>query len=286
MATGRSQGPLTCKTCPHACRLRPGEVGRCRARGRLEGAIEALSYGRLTAVALDPVEKKPLARWNPGKLLLSAGSYGCNLHCPFCQNHSIAQAGGDEVDWTFVAPGSLVGFAVRERERDPRVIGIAHTYNEPLVAWEYVCDVGLLARRVGLANVLVSNGCVNEGVIARVAPMVDAANIDLKGFTEEYYRWCGGDLAAVRRCIEVLAAQPGCHLEVTTLIVPGKNDEPDEMRQLAAWLAGVDPGIVLHVTRYFPRYRMARGNPTPIETLQELAEVARESLPDVLLGNC
>ena len=275
-----------CTTCPHACKLRPGDVGLCRARGWQDGSVQALSYGRITSLALDPVEKKPLARWNPGKLLLSAGSYGCNLHCPFCQNHTIAQAGSDDVDWRFIAPGRLVEIANQARATDPRVVGIAHTYNEPLVAWEYVGDVGMLAHRLGLANVIVSNGCVRTEVVNKIAPLIDAANIDLKGFTEDYYRWCGGDLATVQACIERLVTEPGCHVEVTCLVVPGRNDAPNEMRDLARWLAGVDPDITLHVTRFFPRWKLCDGTPTPRETVYELAEVAREHLAHVFVGNC
>ena len=235
---------------------------------------------------MDPVEKKPLAYWNPGGWVLSVGSYGCNLRCPFCQNHTIAQVGADEVDWQFVSPKELVALAAEAHERNARVVGIAHTYNEPLVAWEYVRDTGVLAHEAGLANVLVSNGCAQERVIDELAPLVDAANIDLKAFTEEYYRWCGGNLSAVRTCIERLAAEPTCHLEVTCLVVPGRNDDPAQMRALASWLASVDPKIVLHVTRYFPRWKMEGGMPTPVRTVYELADVAREALPHVLTGNC
>ena len=235
---------------------------------------------------MDPVEKKPLAYWHPGSLVLSVGSYGCNLHCPFCQNHTIAQVGADGVDWQYVAPEELVALAVEAHERNGRVVGIAHTYNEPLVAWEYVRDTGVLAHKEGLANVLVSNGCAQAWVIDELAPLVDAANIDLKGFTEEYYQWCGGNLAAVRACIERLAVEPTCHLEVTCLVVPGRNDDPAQMRALASWLASVDPEIVLHVTRYFPRWKMEGGLPTPVRTVYALADVAREVLPHVLTGNC
>lgn len=286
--TARTDGSQrrTCTTCPHACRLLEGEVGLCRARGVRDEQVEALSYGRITSIALDPVEKKPLARWHPGKLLLSAGSYGCNLRCPFCQNHEISQCGQNEVPWRSMPPGVLVDMAATARKRDPRVIGIAHTYNEPLVAWEYVGDTGMLARRVGLANVIVSNGCVNWEVINKIAPLIDAANIDLKGFTDEYYRWCGGDLSCVKATIERLAAEPGCHLEVTCLIVSGHNDTADEMRALSGWLASIDPDITLHVTRCFPRWHMVGGYPTPVETVYELAEVAREKLTYVYTGNC
>lgn len=279
---------MICNVCPHACHLGPCGVGRCRARGERAGQSVPLSYGRLTSLALDPVEKKPLARWKPGHYLLSVGSYGCNLRCPFCQNHGIAQVGADEVAWRTVSPQELVTLCQDARARNPLVAGIAHTYNEPLVVWEYVRDVGLLAHEAGLANTLVSNGCAQAWVIDALAPLVDAANIDLKGFTEEYYRWCGAGpqgLATVRACIERLAAEPSCHLEVTCLVVPGRNDSPSEMRALSEWLASVDPDITLHVTRYFPRWQL-HDNPTPLATVYDLAAIAREALPHVLTGNC
>ena len=287
MTTGEGAGSVTCDTCPHACKLGPGRVGRCRARGWQDGTVAPLSYGRITSIALDPVEKKPLARWRPGGWLVTVGSYGCNLSCPFCQNHQIAQAGADDVPWRTVLPEELVGITLDARARNQqRVEGIAHTYNEPLVAWEYVRDTGVLAHEAGLANVLVSNGCAQPHVIDALAPLVDAANVDLKGFTSDYYRWCGGDLDTVKASIKRLAAEPTCHLEVTTLIVPQRNDDPHAMEDLARWLGSIDPNITLHVTRYFPRWRMSGGNPTPVTTVHELADVARGELAHVVVGNC
>ena len=276
---------MTCPTCPHACSLGPGEVGRCRARGWRDGEVRPLAYGHITSFALDPVEKKPFAEWMGGKLLLSVGSYGCNLHCPFCQNHHISQVGVADVEYHEISPGKLVEYALSTRSGDDRGVGIAHTYNEPLINWEYVADTGMLAHRVGLMNVIVSNGYASAEVVRKAAPLIDAANIDLKGFSDEYYRWCGGDLDTVQKTIEILAAQPNCHLEVTCLIVEGKNDTPDEMRALSTWLAGVDPSMVLHVTRCFPRWKMQEARPTPRETVFELAEVAREALGHVYVGN-
>ena len=286
MSTLRSARKARCAVCPHECALGEGDIGRCRARGWIDGRVDSLSYGRITSLALDPVEKKPLARWKPGKFLLSAGSYGCNLSCPFCQNHGIAQAGEHDVEWMTMPPGKLVEYAAELRQRDARVVGIAHTYNEPLVSWEYVDHVGILAHRLGLDNVLVSNGYANPQFIGYVAPVIDAANIDLKGFTDEYYRWCGGDLGTVQATIRRLAAEPGCHLEVSCLIVPGHNDDPAEMHALASWLAGVDPDITLHVTRFFPRWKMEDAKPTPVDTVYALADIAREHLPYVFTGNC
>lgn len=240
-------------------------------------------YGRITSLALDPIEKKPIARWRPGTAVLSLGSYGCNMSCPFCQNASIAQAGPDDVAWRAMEPEEAVERALSLRGR--RCIGLAYTYNEPLVAWEFVRDTAALAHEAGLANVLVSNGQATAAVIDEVAPLIGAANIDLKCFTEEGYRALGGDLGTVKRTIGRLAAEPACHLEVTTLVVPGLSEDERQVEAMARWLAALDPSIPYHLTRFFPQHRMAGADPTPLATMHRLAEVARHHLPDVILGN-
>lgn len=270
-----------CELCFHHCRLEEGQTGLCRARGNRNGQIVLLNYGRLTALALDPVEKKPLQRFHPGSMVLSAGSFGCNLRCPFCQNAEIAAAGPEVPthDWS---PEMLVREAVRLRERGN--IGIAYTYNEPLVGCEYVRDCAVLAHETGLMNILVTNGTIEKRPWQQLLPLIDAVNIDLKGFSESWYRRLGGDLEAVKRAI-VLAAH-SCHTEVTTLIVPGENDGEEEMRALSAWLASIDPEIPLHVSRFFPCHCMTDRPPTPVETVYRLAGVAAERLHHVYTGNC
>jgi len=281
-----TDGPRTvCDTCPHACSLAEGQLGLCRARRNVGGTVVAENYGRLTSIALDPVEKKPLAEYRPGCTVLSVGSYGCNLRCPFCQNHEISQADSESVSWRDVSPAELVALAARCRAEDPRMIGIAYTYNEPLVGWEYVRDCSILAHEEGLSNVLVSNGCASAHVIEELAPLIDAANIDLKSFSPTTYRSCGGDLKTVCATIERMVAEPTCHIEVTTLVVPGMNDTDGEMRALTGWLASLSPDIVLHVTRFFPCWKMADARPTPVETVHRLAGVARERLDHVHVGN-
>lgn len=242
------------------------------------------NYGRVTSLALDPIEKKPISRWRPGTTVLSVGSYGCTMDCPFCQNDSIAKAGADDVAWQLVGPNELIEQALQLAGR--RCIGIAYTYNEPLRGWRYVCDAGKLAHEAGLVNVLVSNGLASEKVLGEVAPLIDAANIDLKSFSSETYRTIGGDLATVQETIRLLAATSSCHLEVTTLVVPDVNDSVDEMRELAAWLASVDPDITLHVSRFFPNWRMRDRGPTPVSRVYGLAETARKYLAHVYTGNC
>lgn len=276
----------TCDVCWRHCVITEGATGFCRARTCQDGHVVAGNYGRLTSVAIDPVEKKPLAEWHPGARVLSVGSYGCNMRCPFCQNFEISQGGSAGVPWREILPQELVDLALVCAERDPAVIGIAHTYNEPLVGWEYVQDCSVLARKASLANVLVSNGCACANVIDALAPLLDAANIDLKCFSADGYRNLGGSFEDVRHTIEVLGTSETCHLEVTTLVVPGVSDSEAAMREEAAWLASVSENIVLHITRFFPQWHMADAQPTPVPTVMRLADVAREYLPHVHVGNC
>jgi pyruvate formate lyase activating enzyme len=253
-----------------------------------DGKIVSESYGRLTSIALDPIEKKPLSDFMPGTTVLSIGSYGCNLRCPFCQNWQISQTGEGGVPWKEVSPIELVASAQGLKAEDPFVSGIAYTYNEPLVGWEYVRDCSVLAHQTGLKNILVSNGCANEPIIRELAPLIDAANIDLKGPDQKFYDDCAGDFAAVQKSIEILAATPTCHLEITTLIVPGMNDKDEDVESIAKWLSEIptagDP-ITLHITRFFPRWHMNTGEPTPVETIYHLADVAKKYLDRVRCGN-
>ena len=277
---------VRCTTCPRGCLLVPGKTGACRARVNVAGEVRPVNYGRLTSVALDPVEKKPLARWKPGSQVLSLGSYGCNLRCPWCQNHSISQVGQDDVPWREATPEDVVALAKRLALEDPRMVGVAYTYNEPLVSWEFVRDCGMLVHEAGMSNVLVSAGCVSEEVVQAVAPLIDAANVDLKSFSAETYEMLGGNLACVQNTIQLLAQTPTCHLEVTTLVVPGINDTDAEMDELSAWLASIDQDITLHVSRFFPNWQIRDRGPTPVARVYALAQVARRHLAHVYTGNC
>ena len=282
---------LTCRLCHHACQLSEGETGFCRARGNRGGRLVSLSYGLVTSVALDPVEKKPLYHFYPGSRILSVGSFGCNLACPFCQNYSISQAGVPDLCFYEgeaglrvykLLPEELLALALDTREKRGN-IGVAFTYNEPLMNYEYVRDSAKLLHEAGLKVVLVTNGTLSAGPFAKLLPLIDALNIDLKGFTPEFYEWVGGDLELVLANIRA-AHGAGCHVEVTTLVIPGRNDSTEEMRQEAQWLSALSPEIPLHLSRYFPRYRL--GEPaTPVETLQELREMAGKYLHHVYLGN-
>lgn len=272
-----------CEICPHFCHLKEGQTGCCGARVNRNGKVICDSYGWLTSIALDPIEKKPLRRFHPGAKILSVGSYGCNLHCPFCQNHEISMTGRQESGMVSVMPSALAEKAVELA--DAGNIGLAFTYNEPLISYEYVRDCAELIRENGMANVVVTNGFINEKPLRELLPLIDAMNIDLKSFTDEFYRKIGGGLDDVKRSIR-LAHEAGCHVEVTTLVIPGENDSPQEMERLSSWLAGVSPEIPLHISRFFPRYKMADKPPTPVETVYSLAELARKKLRYVYEGNC
>ncbi|HUM83930.1 MAG TPA: AmmeMemoRadiSam system radical SAM enzyme [Lachnospiraceae bacterium] len=278
----KDNGSLTvCETCMHHCALKEGKTGICGARKNVEGRILDINYGQITSMALDPIEKKPLRMFCPGSRVLSVGSFGCNLKCPFCQNYEISRMDESSIEARRITPEELVETALRLKKQGS--IGIAYTYNEPLVGWEFVRDTSRLAESRGLKNILVTNGTADLPILERLIRSIDAMNIDLKGFTEDYYRFLGGDLETVKAFIE--RAARSCHIEVTTLIVPGRNDSEEEMERLSEWLSWVGYGIPLHITRYFPRYRM-KTPATDIDTVYRLAEVARRNLKYVFVGNC
>ena len=272
---------LTCQLCPHHCKLAEGQVGYCRIRRNDGGVVRSLSYGQVTSLALDPIEKKPLYHFYPGTVILSVGSFGCNMRCPFCQNYSISQDDGGEVQG-YLAPEKLAELAV-EAQKQHGSIGVAFTYNEPLLSFEYLLDVAPLLRAAGQKVVLVSNGQIEAGPLRKLLPLLDAANIDLKAFNAATYQWMGGSLEAAQRTIRMMA-EAGVHVEVTTLVIPGKNDGMEEFRAETEWLAGISPEIPLHLSRYFPRYQCAI-EMTPLATLQQLQKVTQERLQYVYLGN-
>ena len=283
-----------CKVCFRHCNIGEGALGFCGARICREGEVTADNYGRITSIALDPIEKKPLNRFHPGSLVVSVGSYGCNLRCPFCQNSEISWS--DEAlrlrdKAEYLAPEDLADIAARYRNRGN--IGLAFTYNEPLIGYEYVRDAARLVHERGMKNVLVTNGTASLEVLEELLPYIDAMNIDLKGFTDHYYSdVLGGDRQMVMDFIE--RAVKGCHVELTTLIVPGENDNEEEIREMTGWIAGlknaegekVGAEIPLHVSRFFPRFCMTDRDATEVKKVYRLADTARERLKYVYTGNC
>ena len=273
---------ISCELCPNKCSLSEGQAGACRARGMRGGKIVPLNYGRITSAALDPIEKKPLQHFHPGSFILSVGSFGCNLHCPFCQNYEISQSGAKLPHQT-VTPEALVETALELAGREPGNLGVAFTYNEPLIGYEFVRDTSKLLQDAGLYSVLVSNGMICEPYWSELLPYIDAMNIDLKGWRQNFYDECGGKLEIVKNNIE--SAAKVSHVEVTTLIIPGKNDSLEDMHEEAEWLAALSKDIPLHISRYFPRWK-SNIPATPVETVYALAQAAREHLNYVYEGNC
>jgi len=280
---GSEPGSVICTACPHGCRLADGQRGVCGLRHCRQGQLLA-PWGYTSSVALDPLEKKPLFHVCPGATVLSFGMLGCNLHCPFCQNWTISQTVKDAQAVAMprrTTPEQLVHAAEQAGSR-----WVAATYNEPLITAEWVTAVFQAARRRGLRTAIVSNGYASAQNLACLAPWVNAANIDLKCFTEKGYRWLGGSLQPVLECIRALRAA-GVWLEVTTLVVPGINDSPQELGDIAGFLAGVSPDIPWHVSAYHPDYHLADGPPaTPAATIERAASVGRgNGLRYVYSGN-
>lgn len=272
---------IRCSVCHHRCKLGEGQTGLCGARKNTGGQSVSLNYAQITSLALDPVEKKPLYHFHPGSFILSVGSFGCNMACPFCQNFQIAEARAGETDTREVSPEALVQTAISLKPRGN--IGVAFTYNEPMIGFEYVRDAAKLAREKGLKTAVVTNGCVSLETLEAVLPYIDAYNIDLKCFTETGYRRLGGDLSMVKAFIET--AVPKSHVELTTLVVPGLSDSEEEMREMSSWIAELSPDIPYHISRFFPHKHMLSTPPTDPNVLQRLREIAKERLYFVYLGN-
>ena len=317
----------TCDVCFRHCKLNNDQVGVCYARKGSDVEDKAslpVNYGHVTSIALDPIEKKPLYHFHPGSQILSVGSYGCNMKCPFCQNVSISMADNfpkhysernkpninnversnmnndrndndnsvenvmnDIPEYEYVSPETLTELAKKYVPYGN--IGVAFTYNEPLVCYEYVRDTARLLKEAGLCTVVVTNGSVMPWVIHEVGPYIDAMNIDLKSFSPSYYRdVLKGDLDTVKESI--IAALKYSHVELTTLIIPGENDSVEEMNEITEWIAGLEKEfgkeIPFHISRFFPRSSYSDRNPTDIAVMKRLYEIAAGRLSNVYLGNC
>lgn len=274
-----SDEKIHCRLCPQECKIPKEKAGFCQVRRNRDGKLNAENYGMISSISLDPIEKKPLYHFYPGKPILSAGTIGCNLACEFCQNWHISR----EIAPTRpVSPEDLIQLAKKYRLEQENV-GLAYTYSEPVVWYEFLLEIMPIARKEGLKNVLVTNAFLNPEPWQRLMQWTDAANIDLKGFNSEYYRrLCHGKLEPVLENIKIASSL--IHLELTTLIIPGENDHPDQIEALAKWIAAINPEIPLHLSRYFPNYRLSKP-PTPLETMNQVYEIARKNLKFVYLGN-
>ena len=273
-------GAVVCRLCPHHCHIDEGETGSCGVRENRNGVLVAMGYGQVSSVALDPIEKKPLYLFHPGKRILSVGGFGCNFHCQFCQNYEIsAEFKLRHQSARIMTPIDLVMLAKQATHEGN--IGLAYTYNEPLTGYEFMRDTAKLARDFGLCNAIVTNGYIEKKPLEDLLPLIDAMNIDLKSFSDVFYKRIGGDLETVKNTI--MLAREYCHVEVTTLVIPGENEESVE--QAAEWLASMDPEIPMHISRFFPQYRYADRMPTPRETIHRLSKLAKNHLKNVFAGN-
>lgn len=267
---------VRCTLCPVRCVISSGRVGLCRIRRNDGGVLYASAYGELVSLALDPIEKKPLYHFRPGSRILSTGPNGCNFRCPFCQNWSISQ---QPVNCMRLSAQELVASAA-----DGGSIGVAFTYTEPLIWFEYVIDCARLLKEKGLAAVLVSNGYISEAPARELFPFIDAANIDLKSASPDYYRKiCRGRLEDVLRTIQ-LARDYGVKVELTNLLIPGDNDSEEDIRSIVDLVAQIDASIPFHISRYFPHYKYNKP-PTPLTSLNRAVAIARQKLAYVYPGN-
>ena len=274
----RSEENIHCLLCPVNCVIPKDKYGHCKIRKNIDGKLYADFYGKITAIAIDPIEKKPLYHFYPGSKIVSIGGYGCNMRCPFCQNHSISMGNPDLIS---LEPNDLIRIA---KEHVPNGnIGVAYTYNEPFINYEYLFDCSKMIKENGLKNVIVTNGFINKEPLLKILPFIDAMNIDLKGFTDDYYKKLTGKLNDVKNTIEI--ASNKCHIEITTLIIPGENDSEDEMRELSSFIANIDENIPLHISRFFPNFKMMDKSPTPANMIFRLKEIAKENLKYVYEGN-
>jgi len=272
---------VRCGLCERRCNIPDGGRGVCGVRENRGGILYSLVYGRPVSVAVDPIEKKPLYHFMPGSSVFSVATVGCNFKCLHCQNWEISQARPEDFPVPYVSPKRLVGEAVESGAQ-----GLAYTYVEPTVFYEFARDMGVIGRDAGLYNVFVTNGYFTEDVLKDLAGWADALNVDLKG-DERFYREVAGGVSPkiVRRNI-LLAYRSGLHVEVTVLVVPGWNDSEEWFREeVVEFLADIDPSIPLHISRFYPHYRMKNVPPTPIPTLEKLYELAMEELHYVYLGN-
>lgn len=267
-----------CMLCPHACLIPPGEQGRCSVRLHAPGlGLRSSNYGLAASLAVDPIEKKPLYHWKPGTSVLSLGSVGCSMRCPFCQNWPLAEC-SPSVPLHRIDPEAPARLAMQHGTPS-----VAFTYNEPLTWFEFLKDSCRILREEGIPVVLVSNGMINAGPLEELAPYIAAANIDLKAFSPDVYRSMGGELDAVKRTIRTLSAA-GTHVEVTFLLVPGISDDPLSFAEMTSWLASLHPAPALHISRYFPN-REWRLPATSIERIEEFERLAQERLQWVYPGN-
>ncbi len=272
----RGNDSVKCLLCPLECIIKPSQSGICMVRANRGGALYAAEYGRTIALSYDPIEKKPLYHFKPGTDIFSIGPYGCNFSCSFCQNWNISQ---EKAPSRYISPEDLVGYAGSRGS-----IGVAYTYTEPLIWYEYLYDSAKLVKNAGLSAVIVSNGFINEKPARELFEFIDAANFDLKSIRPDFYRkTCKGKLEDVQRTIRI-AREMGVHVEITHLLVSGLNDSDEDIKDLVDWIFNLDPSIVLHISRYFPNYKYEEAA-TPPGKMKSAYDIAKSRLKHVYAGN-
>ncbi|UTC63964.1 AmmeMemoRadiSam system radical SAM enzyme [Treponema sp. OMZ 788] len=274
---------IRCLLCPHRCLIKEGQLSRCLSRKNIDGKLYALNYGKVLGAALDPIEKKPLYRFYPSSYIFSVGTFGCNFDCRFCQNHSLVHSvpaeEKTEKNTDTVSPEELIRAVLKTPS-----IGIAFTYNEPTIWYEYVKDVLPIAKEKDLKTVLVTNGFIEEDPLNGILPMIDAMNIDLKSFSPQFYsEICKGKIEPVIKTIRNAASK--VHVEVTCLVIEGFNSGDDEMDALSQMLSKIRPDIPLHISAFYPAYKMKDKRPTRPETIRHLCKIAQRNLKYVYPGN-
>ncbi len=273
---------VQCDLCPKRCLIKPGQSGECRIRINAGGKLVASTYGRPCAAHVDPVEKKPLFHFLPGTGIFSIATVGCNLHCKNCQNWEISQENPENIRAHVLPPKKLVEAALKHRCRS-----VAYTYTDPVVYYEYALDSCIAAREAGLRNVLVTAGYINPEPARKLYAHVDAANVDIKAFSDDFYRtFCDASLVPVLEGL-VIAKELGVHIEITNLVIPTLNDRDENFRDLSRWIVrNMEFGTPLHFSRFFPRYKMKNLPPTPADTLERARLIAKsEGLRHVYIGN-
>ncbi len=273
---------VKCGICPHRCLIKPGKRGKCKTRENREGVLYSLVYSSISAMANDPIEKKPLFHFYPGSTAFSISTVGCTFHCLHCQNWSISQAEPESGLTREFPPEEIVSAAKRSGSRS-----IAYTYNEPFVFYEFVYDTAKIAKENNIKNILVTNGYATPEAIEKIAPLIDAANIDVKAMSEEFYKEvCGARLQPVLDAV-LLMKEKGIHVEITYLIIPQKNDSAEEIKRFVEWVKGnLGLDIPIHFSRFYPHYKMTNLNPTPVQTVIKAREIGQKAgLHYVYCGN-
>lgn len=279
----QEQGKIRCELCPHNCLINEGYTGICNVRRAQRDEnndlkLYTINYGEVTSISMDPIEKKPLYEFYPGSQILSIGSFGCNFKCSFCQNYNISQF---KAESRYIPPQEMTMISMEVHNN----IGLAFTYNEPSIWYEYVLDVSRMIKEMNPnhKNVLVTNGYINEEPLRNLLPYIDALNIDLKGNEEYYRKLCFGSLKEVKKTIEI-SHEMGKHIELTTLLVPGENTDEATINDLGRFIASIDKNIPLHVSRYFPRYKMTK-EATSLEEIKASYKTLIKYLSNIYLGN-